>query len=354
VLTYLSIRNYQSLHHVDLTLSPFTVIVGPSSSGKSALTRALRTLANNTRGSSFVSTWAKRSVIEASFAHRGTVTLTRGAKTDDNSYVLTTEPDLPSPMFTKLGGEVPEEVSAFLGIDSSITFADQFDRPYLLADSASEVARTFAALTNVHTVFAAAREANRTRLERSGRHKIRLADLEGIKAQREAFKALGVRLAKQREAEIRLGRAQSLNEQTDRLILWAQQLSRANEFIEATLRILSKPVPSLDRVEDLDSQSRYIRHHLGLIEAYDEIIERTLWDRDVPSLTAAEQAHTALTNYRAALVRIKKSKTALIDATVILEEETYALQAAQEHYQEELSALGHCPTCGQDTTHIHA
>lgn len=353
MLTHLSVRNYQSLDTLDIELSPFTVIVGPSSSGKSALTRALRTLTTNTRGSSFVSTWAKRSTIEAEFTD-GSVTLTRGAKTADDSYVLhTPNLDTTEQTFTKLSGTTPEEVSEFLGIDPALTFADQFDRPFLLADSPAEVARTFAALTNVHTVFAAAREANRTRLERGTRLRIRTADLEAIKAQRDEFKALGDRLRAQALAEQRMEAAGALDADYRSVDQAAYALEAETLEIERTSRILANPVPSLGlaevlagQIHDLGREANRLSYWTGVLTTAEKALTRP-----VVSLEAAEQAHASLSVFKDALRRIKESRARVTETEQATHVYRIALTRAESEYTEALQALGHCPTCGQSTTH---
>lgn len=194
----LHIRNFQSLHNIEIELFPFTVIVGPSSSGKSAFTRALRTLISNRRGTEWITTGQRISTITAK-TDRGTVTLTRSraSTSTDNSYVITPHDDPTAQQkFMKLGGETPEEVSNFLGIPAGtsslppINFASQFDKPFLLDDSSGEVARTLGALTNVSVIFEGARESNRRKLTASSTLKLRSQDLTAIRARVPEFKAL--------------------------------------------------------------------------------------------------------------------------------------------------------------------
>ena len=47
MLERLEVKDYQSLADIDIPLGRFTVIVGPSGNGKSALIRALRALWEN-------------------------------------------------------------------------------------------------------------------------------------------------------------------------------------------------------------------------------------------------------------------------------------------------------------------
>lgn len=164
----ITVEGFQSLKGASLPrLGPFTVVTGPTGSGKSALIRALRLLAFNARGTAFVSRGESRcevSVVDDFIEVDGmgdedmAFTITRGARGADSYELLI--PDGVPRIFTKLGGQVPPEVAAAHGW-APINFAGQFDRPFLLAESAGEVARTLGSLTNVSLIFAAAREASR-------------------------------------------------------------------------------------------------------------------------------------------------------------------------------------------------
>src|SRR5512139_766548 len=136
MLTHVEVRNFQSLKKVDIELGGFTVIVGASSSGKTAFMRALRALASNIRGTSFITQGEKKASITA-HTDNNIVTLEKGETT--GTYKINDK------VYTKLAGGVPEGVSKTLNLQpittesSSINFAGQFDRPYLLDDSGATV-----------------------------------------------------------------------------------------------------------------------------------------------------------------------------------------------------------------------
>lgn len=226
----LHVRHFQSLDDVELELAPFTVIVGPSSSGKSALTRALNTLIANRRGHAFISHGERISTITARTS-QGTVTLTRGKGTSDNSYVIIpsdpAHPLAPQTTYSKLGGEVPAEVSKFLGIDprDPIAFASQFDKPYLLDDSPAEIARTLGSLTNATVLLEGARESNRRKLDAKRTLTTRQADLQSITERVPSFRALGAQREALSEAEEAIERARAIQQDIE-------DLSRALEAHE--------------------------------------------------------------------------------------------------------------------------
>lgn len=305
------VRNFQSLYDVKLDVAKFTVIVGPSSSGKSAFMRALRTLASNSRGTSFLS----YGQTQASVSARGldwTVTLERGAH---NGYKVSTSAG--DDTFTKLGGAVPDRVTEILGIQPisdgmSINFADQFDRPYLVGETGQTVARVLGELTNVSRIFDAVREANRRRSGASSLLKTRKSDVEGLKTQAEQYRGLKERMAQIKSAESLVEQARFFETSAQRLedVLDSLLVSQAalDKYAEDLL-----PVPDLSVVIDL-------RDKVFRLEATLDVLE------------------DAASDYRRAALAIKES----------------ALQEQELHSNIHLTLVkaGQCPTCGQEVASV--
>lgn len=367
MISHLTIRDFQSLHDVSLPLKPFTVIVGPSSSGKSATTRALKTLTSNARGSAFISNWAKTTVIEATLAdsegERGSVRLTRGTTTESNSYeILPPEdyPNYPSTRFTKLGGSVPEEITEFLRLppNSALHFASQFDKPYLLDDSAADVARTFANLTNVEVVFAAAREANRTRLATNSTLKTRRQDLERVQARFPEFRALKGHMQAINDAETLLTDARDLQARSLTLALLIQDFSSATTTIERTATVLARPLPSdlLDVAQGTYEQITRLRDITARLSASQAVLARTepILTRPVPTLDAVEAAYASVSAWKAALVRLRQAKEKVASSAGSVALSATSVAEAESAYLQGLHEIGTCPTCQQDMTHLES
>jgi DNA repair ATPase RecN len=304
-LTRLEVRNFQSLRKVDLDLGLFTVIVGPSSSGKSALMRAFRALASNVRGSGVITRGQKAMAITAR-TETHTVTLERtdrsGAyRISDGGTDLT---------FTKLAGEVPEHVTAALRIDpvterGSVNFASQFDKPYLLDESGAAVARELGELTNVTQIFEAVRAANRVRANAASTLKTRRSDLDVVKEALGGFQGL-----------------------TDRVSLLEQA-----EKLDAELQSL---------------QSRVGR--LGTAITTLRITQRAIEKADVPDVPSIDTLNTALNRYLDLQGKLRGIYAKQARYRVVNDE--YLAHANDlDHYVEALAArmqgLETCPTCGQ-------
>jgi DNA repair ATPase RecN len=256
MLNRIEIRNFQSLVHVDLDLAPLTVIVGPSSSGKSAFIRSMRALHENRRGTAFI-THGERVASISAHLEQGIVTLTRSTQTAPNHYTVIpsdpAHPLYPKAEFSKLGGDVPSEVSEFLGIapdEVPLSIASQFDKPYLLDTSAAEVARILGSLTNAHIILEGARESNRRKLASSQTLKTRSADLEAIRARIPEFQALKAQREALDRAEQLIARARTVQERIESITRHIDTIEIAESRLPA-LRAQLAALPDLPSIDAL-------------------------------------------------------------------------------------------------------
>lgn len=257
MLKSLSIRNYQSLKKIDLELEKFTVIVGPSSSGKSAVIRALRTLAANSRGGAFLTHGATKAAIMAT-SDAGQAVYARDGATTSYRTALGAEE---AQAHTKLGGGVPEAVETILGTTAQ-SLAGQFDRPFLLAEPPGEVARVLGEITNVSVIFDAARESNRRKIAANSILKIRERDLSQIMVAVKQFQDLPARIKNLDSAQTFLDEASALEAKSDRL-------ERLIFLIDSREKVLSEmaPVVAVLDLEPLESASARLTRFLALISA---------------------------------------------------------------------------------------
>lgn len=312
-ISEVQIRNYQSLRKIDLELGAFTVIVGASSSGKSAFIRALRALVSNQRGTAFI-TQGERNMSITAFTDRGKVILKRSIGTNGNEYIIHPV-NGEDKKFTKLSGSVPDEVSDFIGIQSKdpLNFSSQFDKPFLLDESPAEVARILGALTNSHIVSNAAREANRLKLSASGKLSVRKEDLEQAVERLATLTAWEVHRESVTAAESLLERAQEL----------ASELASLDKMKE--------------RVGTLSAK-------LKRAKALSEIT--------VPDLTEAKAVHDELKKLKSLQDDLDDTSARLKDKKALVKSlNEKALQASKDHTSL-LTELGICPTCGQETHNL--
>jgi energy-coupling factor transporter ATP-binding protein EcfA2 len=305
VIDSVEIRNFQSLKSVKLELSKFTVIVGESSSGKSAFLRALKALATNPRTSSFVTYGQKMAVITAKLGS-DVVTLEKGE--GHTSYRLFHDgEDL---TFTKLAGAVPEQVTKALGIkpvgDNSIDFASQFDRPFLLDDSGANVARVFGDLTNVSTIFEAVRESNRRKFAYSGTLKTRQKDIADIREEAKSFMGLKEKLVAISDAEALFAEAQAV----------------------------------LDRVN-------YLQGLIDDLEMAEMVLSRMPKAVELPDFAAVQKLQADREEFVSLIIEWKHAAKKFQDLDVTIREAAAAEKKADTDLHTYLTELGECPVCHQ-------
>jgi DNA repair ATPase RecN len=313
MLSHIAVENYQSIKSASIELGRFTVVVGQTDSGKSAFTRAIKTLTSNTRGDSFITTGERLTLITAT-TDKGTVVLKRGSS---NEYVLLPDSHPEQQQtFTKLNASTPTEVSAFLGIEAKdpINFAGQFDTPYLLKSTGTEVARILGELTNVDVIFRAAAESNKRRRNASTTLKTRSEDLASLMLTIEDYRPLQA----QREA---ITKAQDA-------------LRRAAEADEAIKQLYALYIHIEETEYELAENEKLLAKH-------------------IPDITTIEKAQQQLTDFLTIVRDLTQAATDLKHSRAAEADAAEAVATAEQLYFDTLTAAGQCPTCSQDTSHLH-
>lgn len=146
----IKIVNYQSHKESVLSLSKgINVIIGSSDDGKSAILRSLNWIKDNRpSGMSTVSYWDRgkdnkpqtEQSCEIDVAYDGidlsSTIIERLREKDFNGYKLNGE------AFEAVGTDVPEQISSILNM-TEVNLQKQFDSPFLISESAAEIARSF-------------------------------------------------------------------------------------------------------------------------------------------------------------------------------------------------------------------
>lgn len=307
MLERVEVHGWQSLRSLDLALGRFTVIVGPSSSGKSALMRAIRAVACNVRGGQSITRGCAKAAVTLYTAEH-VVTLERSATS--GCYRVVDRASGLEQVYTKLGGQVPDEVTRALRIQPvapgavSINFAGQFDRPFLLDESGATAARILGELTNVSTIFNAVREANRRRNTYAATLRTREDDIASVRQRLGAFTGIVNRARVVASCEQLAARAGQLVGHIESLGQALETLERAEHLLEHRAAVLT--VPTLDEVLQLATRVKDLNAILDDLQRFDQ---------------TAAQAHTQAD--RAGCERDELTSKV----------------------QEALASAGYCPTC---------
>lgn len=303
------VLNYQSLGDIDLEPGVLTVITGATGSGKSALIRALRLVFFNARGNSYVRRGTAFTMAGVGFAdggpgHGWSVAIQRHAQRGGDKYMVAPDGTADPVEYTKLAGGVPDAVAEACRI-TELNFAGQFDRPFLLTDSAAEVARILGQLTNVTQVFQAARLGQSRKVDLMARQRALTAELESLNEQRRGFAGLAARQQTVSLAEAALERA---SEARQRAAILRGLLSR----VSAAQAVLDAPAPV-----------------------------------PPPSLEAAAQAHARASWLRERLASAASAAATATEATRFIDTATPQLAAIDAGLHKLLEDAGTCPACGQ-------
>jgi DNA repair exonuclease SbcCD ATPase subunit len=299
MLTQLDVANFQSLGKVSIPLGKFTAVTGPTGSGKSALLRALGLLAFNAPGTAYIRQGQSSCKVASGDQGQGwAVGVTRAKTRGKDSYRLVHAPqsgDEPHvEEYTKLAGKVPGDVTSALQL-TRLNFAGQFDSPFLLTETGSEIARVLGELTNVTIVLDSAREAGRRRkgFER---------DLKGAEQRLEALEDKAqeyVHLKDQRaalsEAESALESAAALEARLELLQAWATQADAQRAIAERASEVADSWEKAAD-LTGLDSIGERLQSLRALVAAWDQAeADGTLWsDRERVARRAEGDAHEAI------------------------------------------------------------
>jgi len=305
VLTRVEITDYQSLKRAAVPLGRFTVVTGPSNSGKSAVIRALRLLAFNARGTSYIRTGATSCKVVA--GGEGWVAgIVRSVTRGKDAYRLANGGDPQT--YTKLAGSVPDDITKALQLED-LNFAGQLDSPYLLTEAGTGIARTLGELTNVSMVFRAAGEAGRLRKGLAQELKAAQARLKALAAQAEQYRGIGERR---------------------RAVIQAEELAEAAREKAARLTRL-----------------RTLAARVRAEQAAAEQARRALNDRELPSLKRAEEMAARLARLRELLADRDQAASDVVVYRDRVRDAERAEQEAHGAVHDALAAAGQCPMCGQ-------
>lgn len=319
MINRIQIVDFQGLEDIDFECGPITVIHGESDVGKSAIVRALYGLAFNRYPRGHVREGAKESYVSV-MVDDGIVTAVKGPGV--NKYQFLAHNDAGELNWDKVGTEVPDAISDLLGwheieVDDGTkftpNFSRQFDPPFLLTDSPSRRAKVLGSLTNVATLYAAAKMANTW--ERRGQSRIeaqqeimvrtdpRIAELaHEVQFEQKLLSDLMAVLGRARELEIKI---------KEQRTLWGRMAS-AQELRTKAGAI----VQQMAKVPDLSAADALIPRLMGM---------RALSD-----------------NMKLAAHEVQERRNAVVD----LAEEVIIAEHAMEEFRAE--AGGVCPICGSD------
>lgn len=152
MINSIKIQNFQSHKDTQLEFHPgVNIIVGSTDSGKSAIIRALRFVVwNKPQGEGFRSHWGGDTEVVVETEE---VWVTRMKSKTKSSYAIHYPVDTGKEptIYKAFGADVPDEIEAVFNM-SEINLQSQLDSPFLLSDTAGEVAKHFNRIAHIEKI----------------------------------------------------------------------------------------------------------------------------------------------------------------------------------------------------------
>jgi len=229
----LTLKNFQSHKESVLDIQPFTVIVGHSSSGKTAIVRAFKTLLYNIPSKSFIRHGAKSLEIELELDDGNKIKYLRDSST---GYSINGGPELRA-----IGRDQLQQIADLgfqpIEVDKKkyyVNISQQWDSPFLVSFSDSEVSKLLSSLSQAGKVKSAKSRIAKDSSEMASTLSIRQIDREAIQT----------KLVDLGDPEGLNSRLQSILESRSQIEKLSKDLSRVEELIESNRQYKLTPLPS--------------------------------------------------------------------------------------------------------------
>lgn len=234
LLLKLKLKNFQSHKDSTLDIEPFTVIVGHSSSGKSAVVRAFKTILYNIPSKSFIRSGTKKLEIELELDDESRITYVRDSSV---SYSIGNGPELKA-----VGRDQLPQIAdmGFQPIDIEKKkyypqLSQQWDSPFLISFTDSEVSRLLSALSQAGKIKSAKTRMLKDNHEMQNTLSIRQIDRE----------ALQTKLVGLGDLEGQEKRLAGLLESRNKVLEAQKKLERVLALRDEAKKYESVPVPTL-------------------------------------------------------------------------------------------------------------
>lgn len=346
----LTIRNYQSHKDTELRLAPgVNIIHGASDCGKSAVLRALLwAVTNRPSGESNRSEWGGDTAVCLSLSEG--ICVSRVRSKSENKYLITSSKGQGQELL-RLGVDVPEEVTRALNM-GEVNVQQQLDAPFLLSESAGEVARQLNAIANLEVIDTATVNVAREVRRYAEEERAQTSELARVVAEIQQFDGLP-------EQEASLVKTEQLIAQRDE-DQWTRDL--LSDIIQ-NVRHAEQALTAAGDIEGMEKQFEAVhslyeamrRKTVLLAEVDDLVNEIAATEREVVDVAARAAAGDELRALMGGMATVDRECLSLQSLKTTLEKvESVARQAvAAENDLKKHEKAFHdlmperCPLCGR-------
>ena len=277
MISNLILRNFQSHKKTILNFSPnVNAIIGQSNSGKTAILRGLFwAIYNRPSGLSFISYWNRdkkgNPIKPTSVTIADKRSIKRIRSSELNGYeIIDRMEDDPKIVLEAIGLDVPEQVEKILNI-GEVNIQRQMDSPFLLSESASEVARFLNKEIRLDLIDKILSNAESKRRKYNSDIKQYESEIESIGKELETFSILdeAERLNNQlNEVETLI---ESIEDNIDGLETLNADYKKYVKIIQNYVKIPFKNIEEvIEQLDDIKQEEKDIQEDIDKLEEYKE------------------------------------------------------------------------------------
>lgn len=342
----LLIKNFQSHKLTELLFSPgVNIIVGTSDSGKSAILRALKWLVwNRPTGESFRSNWGGQTVVHI---ETETDRIDRWKHNYENGYRLNTT------TFEAIKTDVPQEIQEALNL-TSINLQQQLDAPFLLSQSAGEVASFFNRVAKLDMIDSGTQNINKWIREITSdiNHKesnetslteelTKYEHLEKFEAEVEVLEQM------QQSWLSKVTGKNSLSKLINNIHLIEIQITNASQVLSVE-NLVNNLLVLIEKRSEIDNRMDSLYKLITKIVTINDRIEYHQFNLTsetiVNNILKLIENKKTLTNDK---IRLSKALSSINNITYTLKQETSSMTRLLAEFEENMPSGSRCPLCNQ-------
>jgi exonuclease SbcC len=330
MINKIKLENFQAHKKTVVDFLPgVNCIVGKSDSGKTAIFRGLKWVAQNRPlGNDFVSHWADSTSVSVSTKD---AEIKRKRSKTDNQYFFNADE------LKAFGTDVPVEVLESFSFHD-VNLQQQLDAPFLLSQTPGEIAKYLNDVANLDVIDSALQNIQSTARTINSDIKTQGKNLETLVVQKQKYDWLGPALKKFETAET----------MQSEIAADAGIVERLNSVVDALKRVEVKELPKLDT--DFEILNKLIQTKL-VVEYEKEKLEKTTKElAAVHYIDAGEHTRNYIENI-GSLERkygaLCNEKSALWDVAMKVKEALNTIDSNTAELEKIKPLLPVCSECGQ-------
>jgi len=268
-----TLKNFQSFKEADLDIKGFTVLIGRNNLGKSAISRAIRSVIRN-RGD-FTRLNSKSSTVTLNIADNS-ISRIKGKSID---Y------EINGKQYKSIGREIPQELvdlgfkPIFFGTERVfVQVPNQFEKIFLIDQPNTVIAETVSKISKIDVINKALKLVNRDRKRDEATLKIRKLDLDKVRTDIEKFRRIDELRIKSKEILNLKNKIESLQNSLLEISEFTKNLKISSNIIEILGRQKDLSLPDLSSIiegyrefEILESLSSQYQERLDSVSGLEKI-----------------------------------------------------------------------------------